>query len=455
MSFLVYLLYTWFRNTRALQVVIGLLVLGLIYVVTKNLGLLMTSWVFQELGTVLFVLIIVIFQTEIRQALYRFSLLSNLFERPGNGGRLDFMALSTEIFSLASVRTGALLVFQRRDHLDEYLLHGVPLDSVVTPQLLGTIFRNGTPLHDGAAVIADGRITQASCHLPLSVKAEFPHHYGTRHRAAIGITERSDAVVVVVSEERGEVSLAVEGELQPVHTAEQLSEKLVMLLALPAPEAVSVSVRERLLRDPLPKLSIVLLVIICWAVITARQGGIVSMTIPIKFHNLPDNLAFMTSTPEEVEVRLKFFSSLIDSPKHLDLVADVNLARVKEGANHVPIHGEDIKLPLGVTLTEIRPGAVKVITDRKVRRDLPVRLKTRGKLPSNFHLKKVRIEPAKVTLEGPAHFFRQVSAVDTEELNIENFIGDSRVEVGLVPPSPQVRILRQAPVLVRVSAAKR
>src|SRR5512136_2477893 len=195
MSFLVYQLYSWFKNTRALQVVIGLGFLVLLYVVTKNLGLFMTSWVLQELGTVLFVLLIVIFQTEIRQALYRFSLLRNFFGRQGNSSQLDLMELSRAFFALAETRTGAIIVFQRKEPLDEYLLHGTPLDSLVSAQLIGSIFRTGTPLHDGAVVIRDNRVTQASCHLPLSGNAELPSHFGTRHRAALGLSERSDAVV--------------------------------------------------------------------------------------------------------------------------------------------------------------------------------------------------------------------------------------------------------------------
>ncbi len=105
-------------------------------------------------------------------------------------------------------------------------LNGVPLDSEINPQILETIFTSGTPLHDGAALIRDGRLVLASCHLPLSVSADIPQYMGTRHRAAIGLSERTDAVVVVVSEERGTVSLAVAGEISPVKTAKELSDVL-------------------------------------------------------------------------------------------------------------------------------------------------------------------------------------------------------------------------------------
>ena len=243
MSFLVYQLYSWFKNTKALQIVIGLGFLVILYFVTKNLDLYMTSWILQELGTVLFILIIVIFQTEIRQALYRFSPLRNLFGRQANGFRLDLMELSRTIFVFAAEKTGAIIVFQRKEPLDEYLMHGVPLDSLVSTQLLASIFNEGTPLHDGAVVIRDGRVTQASCHLPLSVNSELPQFYGTRHRAALGLSERSDAAIVTISEERGEVTLALSGELEKIDTPEHLSEKLHGILMPPDQEIIRVSLR--------------------------------------------------------------------------------------------------------------------------------------------------------------------------------------------------------------------
>lgn len=455
MSFLVYLLYSWFRNTKALQVVIGLGFLGVIYVVTKNLGLLMTSWVFQELGTVLFVLIIVIFQTEIRQALYRFSLLSRIFGRQTNGARLDFMDVANEIFSLAAARTGAIIVFQRQEPLDEHLLHGVPLDSLVSGQLIGTIFRNGTPLHDGAVIIRDGRIYQASCHLPLSANPEVPHSYGTRHRAGLGLSERSDAAVVVVSEERGEVSLALAGKMQKLTTPEQLSEQLFTLLAPPVPEAVTVTWRERLLKNPLPKLVTVLLVISCWFIITARQGGIVVVTAPITFHNLPDDLILMKNAPEEVELRLNFFSSLTASPKDLDLAADVDLAKIKDGSNTIPLNTGDIRVPLGLKVTEINPGSVKVVAERKVSKKLRVRLRTAGAPAGGKRLKKTVVEPASVMVEGPKHILQQYSFIDTEQIELSLLSNSTTLNVQLLPPAPLVRILQPEPVRVHFNLSPR
>jgi diadenylate cyclase len=450
MSYLVYQLYSWFKNTKALQVVIGLGSLGILYVVTKNLGLFMTSWILQELGTVLLVLLIVIFQTEIRQALYRFSLLRNLFGRQGTNTQLDLMELASTIFALAAEKTGAIIVFQRTEPLDEYLLHGVPLDSLVSAQLIGTIFRDGTPLHDGAVVIKEGRVTQASCHLPLSGNAELQQFYGTRHRAGLGLTERSDAVVVIVSEERGEVSLALAGELRKIDTPEQLSERLHLLLAPPAPEVTKISVQRRLFRNLWPKLTTLLLVSVCWLIITAKQGGIVTVNAPINFHNLPNEFVLVNSSPEEVEVQLKAVSGLIPSPKQLDIAADVNLARARDGVNQLAIKNDDFQLPLGVKVAGIKPSIVKVTLEKKVRKTLRIKVKTSGRLPGNQSLRKIRVEPATVIAEGPEHTIAQLDSVETEEVDLATMQRSTVLEKRLLAPAPQVKILRDEAVRVRL-----
>jgi uncharacterized protein (TIGR00159 family) len=444
MSFLVYQLYSWFKNTRALQVVIGLGFLVLLYVATKNLGLFMTSWVLQELGTVLFVLLIVIFQSEIRQALYRFSLLRNLFGRQGNGSQLDLMDLSSTIFALAQERTGAIIVFQRREILDEYLLHGIPLDSLVSSQLLGTLFRDGTPLHDGAIVIRDTRVTQASCHLPLSNNAELPSYFGTRHRAALGLSERSDAAVVVISEERGEVTLALSGQLETIDTPEHLSGRLHALLVHPAPEVTRISLRRWLFSNLWSKLTILLLVCICWLIITARQGGIVTVNAPLKFHNLPEGLALMKSSPEEVEVQLKAVSSLSPSPKALDIMADLDLAKSREGVNHLSVKSSDFQLPLGVIVTGINPSVVKVTMEKKVRKTLRIKVRTSGRQT----FRKITVDPPVVVAEGPEHVMGRLDSVETEEVSLSGLSPGTVLEKRLLSPAPQVKILREEPVRV-------
>jgi diadenylate cyclase len=370
MTFLVYQLYSWFKNSKALQVVLGLMFLGVIYVVTKSLGLFMTSWILQELGTVLLVLLIVVFQSEIRQALYRLSLLRNLFDRQETAVRVDLLEFSATIFSLAAQRVGALVVFQREELLDDLILHGVQLDSLASGQLLTSIFMPVSPLHDGAVLIKDGRVALASGHLPLSVSSELPQHFGTRHRAGLGLTERSDAAVVIVSEERGRVSLSLGGQLETIESQAELHEKLTPLLVPLSREAQREAFTSRFFANFWPKVAVLALVIVSWLLITYRQGTILTVTAPIKFHNLPESLALSRTYPEEIDVQLKTFSNLIASPKQLgDVAVDLDLSRVREGGNSLVIHKEDIKLPPGVVIDSIERQSVRVTAERKSHKD--------------------------------------------------------------------------------------
>jgi uncharacterized protein (TIGR00159 family) len=450
MSFLVYQLYSWFKNTRALQVVIGLGFLGLLYVATKNLGLFMTSWILQELGTVLFILLIVIFQTEIRQALYRFSLLRDLFGRQNGPAQLDIMDLANTIFTMAQEKTGALIVFQRREHLDDYLLHGIRLDSIPSSQLLMSIFKDGAPLHDGAVIIRDGRISQASCHLPLSSSAEIPQYFGTRHRAGLGLAERSDAAVVIVSEERGTVILALGGELSRIESPEKLYDTLNSLLSPPVQEVSTMTLRRAFFGNIWPKLAILVFVLACWLLITSRQGGILTVNAPVKFHNLPKGLSLVKTTPEEVEVQLKVFSNLIPSPKEMDIIADVDLSRVKEGANNIAIRSEEIKLPPGVIIAGLNHSTIKVIAERKIIRQMTVQAGTVSRLPGKLRLRSVKVEPPTVAVEGPAHVVNQYGQVRTEEIDLSVIRQNSVVERMVLSPSPLLKVLRDEPVKVRV-----
>jgi uncharacterized protein (TIGR00159 family) len=455
MSFLVYQLYRWFKNTKALQVVIGIGFLVVLYFVTKNLDLFMTSWILQELGTVLFILIIVIFQTEIRQALYRFSLLRNFFGHQASASQLDLMELSRMVFSLAGEKTGAIIAFQRKEVFDDFLLHGVPMDSLVSSQLIATIFQDGTPLHDGAIVIRDDRITQASCHLPLSANTELPQYCGTRHRAALGLSERSDAVVIVVSEERGEVSIALAGNMEKIDTPEHLSEKLHALLIRTDQEFVRISILKRIFSDLRPKIITVFLVLISWLIITAKQGGIITVTAPIKFHNLPDDLVFVMSSPEEVEVQAKIFSKLIPSPKQLDIEADVDLANIREGTTRLTVKNDDLQLPLGVVVSGINPSVIKVTAEKKMRKTLRVRVKTRGSLPGGGVLRKIKVNPAMVTAEGPEHALSLLESVATEEIDLSVVRQSVLLEKGLMQPAPLVKFVPDEPVKIQLVISRR
>lgn len=450
MTILVYQLYIWFRKTRALQVVLGLGSLILLYIVTKNLGLFMTSWVLQELGTVIFVLIIVVFQGEIRQALYRISLLRNFFDRNEEIFSLDIPGIVATVFALAEKRTGAIIVFERKEMLDDYLLHGVQMDSIVTSHLLLSIFEVRSPLHDGAVIIRNSRLSEASSHLPLSGNSDLPQHLGTRHRAALGLTEKTDAIVLVVSEERGEVSYVNAGEIVTVGSRDELIEileKSVIAANAPLPKF---SFSERFTRNLIPKFVTFCLILICWLLINARQGGVQAVTAQVKFTNLPENLVVKSDLPSELEVQLKILSTIFTSGNKPEIMADIDLARIHEGTNIIPVDVKSFRSPLGVSVVKVTPAALKIIAEKKASKVLPVLLKKSGRLPRGARFKSVTIDPDIVRVTGSESGLAQISHLYTEPVLLDALSKEQVLDLKIIPPSPQIRLGQVGSVRVKV-----
>lgn len=222
-AFVVYEIIALVRQTRAAQLAKGVLLLLLSSWLARQFHLRTVSYFIDSIMQAGFVLLIVVFQPELRRALEQVGQ-TNIFavrffqpERPTNANREKWqnavVAICDTAERLSDSRTGALIVIERKTNLNEIIKTGTEMNGDINPEVLGTVFYEGTPLHDGAVVVRDGQIKAAGCFLPLSNNLEIGKDMGTRHRAALGMSENSDAVVVVVSEETGIISLAKNGVL--------------------------------------------------------------------------------------------------------------------------------------------------------------------------------------------------------------------------------------------------
>lgn len=209
-SLLLYQIIQLVRGSRALAILMGLCILTGLYVLSRQLGLYTLSWLLQYIFGSLFILIVVIFQADIRQGLGEMGASSFLRRRTLKPDSMQAIVDACE--EMASLRIGALIVIERSMRLGDMIKReGVHMDALISRELILNIFYPKAPLHDGAAVISNGKIVAAACILPLAeAKGQ---NFGTRHRAALGITKESDALAIAVSEERGEISVAMKGEL--------------------------------------------------------------------------------------------------------------------------------------------------------------------------------------------------------------------------------------------------
>ena len=257
-AFLLYHFLVWVKNTRAWVLFKGILVILIFLLIAAIFQMNTILWLASKLFSIAAIALVVIFQPELRHALEQlgrkniFASIFNLnFQKEE---RDEFNEKTTnEIvkasFEMGKVKTGALIVIERGTPLNEFIRTGIELDSLVSSQLLINIFEHNTPLHDGAIIVRGNRVVSATCYLPLSDNMRLSKELGTRHRAAVGVSEVSDSLTIIVSEETGNVSLAVDGVLHRNVDAEFLKEKLNHMATSGVNEGTIVGKLKRRLND--------------------------------------------------------------------------------------------------------------------------------------------------------------------------------------------------------------
>ncbi len=206
--FFYYMLLVFIQGTRAVQVLKGLVVLVIIFIITQELKLETINWILTKIFTISVIAFLIIFQPELRRGLARIGQFGMFYREKQ---MLDEIAKAA--LMLSKKKVGALVAIEREIGLKPYIESGIPIDSQVTSELINTIFMPNTPLHDGGVIIQGSRIVAAGCLFPLTQNPHVSKALGTRHRAGLGLGEETDAVLVIVSEETGDISISVGGKL--------------------------------------------------------------------------------------------------------------------------------------------------------------------------------------------------------------------------------------------------
>ncbi len=235
-AFMVYHILRWLRKTRAWSLLKGVMVIAVFIALAAIFQMNTILWIIRNVLGVAAISIVVVLQPELRKALedlgernFLNTFLSDNSIRGNNEGRFSDKTINEIVracFEMGKVKTGALIVIGQNQPLDEYERTGIEVDANVTSQLLINIFEKNTPLHDGAVIIIGNRVRSATCYLPLSDNMSLPKRLGTRHRAGVGISEVTDSLTIIVSEETGRVSVAYKGQLETVRDADRLKERL-------------------------------------------------------------------------------------------------------------------------------------------------------------------------------------------------------------------------------------
>jgi len=347
LAVVVYYLYLWFWGTKAFKALVGLLALGVVFTLARFWGLFLTTWVFQILWQVLIVLIIILFQSEIRQVLERVNPLQMIGLRAFKKSTEWISNLTKGVFSLANGKIGALIIIERRDLVEELVTGGIPLEGEPSSELLVSIFQKESPLHDGALLIRKGRVAKVACYLPLSSAEGLSKEWGTRHRAALGLSERCDAWIVVVSEERGEISLARSAQMIHVTNLEHLSRLLQEAITPAGPTDITWWERVRALmvrRWPL-KIGALGLVSLFWLLLAGQQNFEVTLKVPLEIKNVPEEMEILEPVNPEVEITARGLRKDVGTLNKRNVHVEVDVSMAHFGTRVFHITRDHLVLP--------------------------------------------------------------------------------------------------------------
>ena len=419
MAVLCYNVLLLVRGTKAFQALAGLGVLGLISLGARRAELILTSWVLQNLWAALLLLVIVLFQQELREAFGRVSP-SRLF-----GHRLTVKPEAIEAviqasFDLATREVGALIALQRQDQIDRMIRTGVPLSARLGPELLVSLFLPDSPLHDGAVLVRGEQILSAGGFLPLTTREDLPPKLGTRHRAALGLAERSDAAIIVVSEETGEVSLAIEGQLLRDLTRERLRVLLGSAFRATIKTGPPVRFRERFSRHWPLKLVATALVVVGWVLVKGADRVEMVISALVQYTGMRPKLLLVGGQTERVEVRIRAPRLALSALDPKTVQARIDLSGAEAGGHVIPLTRRNFALPVGAEVVQTDPSVVRVKLEPIRRVAVPVKAELRGRPPDGYLLTQVTVQPPTVEVEGAESIVTALRSIPTEPIDLSS-----------------------------------
>jgi len=449
-SYILFRVYVLFHGTNAFRVLVGITSLWILQEVAASIGLILTSWAVRGITTAAAVIIIVVFRNEIRSALQVRNVKTFIWGFPTREQPTPVDIVVQTVYQMAKKRIGALLVFPAKEDLGELIHGGIPWHGTVSPEMLLSIFWPNNPVHDGAIIIRGNHIVEVGVLLPLSQRQDLPSYYGTRHRAALGLAERSDALVIAVSEERGRVTAANGNSLTTFSEPDDLSQLIRQHLNITDGMPADAQKRERLRLSVAAVLSLLVMTGI-WFGFTRSQDTITALNAPIEYVNRPLVFEILDTSTDEARVQLYGSSALIKSLRPGQVLVRVDLSKAVEGRNVFPITQDNIILPPGVFLNKVQPSTIDVYLDVPITKELPVQVDWVGKPPENLNLAKVNVAPETIKVIGGSQILQHVSTIYTAPVRLDSLDKSGSVTTTLVLTPPSLKLISNSNEKVTVN----
>ncbi len=431
-AYILFRLYVLFRGTNVFRVILAVCLLWFFHLNAGAMGLVVTSWAMQGVITAAALIIIIVFRNEISAVIQIRDFKSFFWGIPRHQRNTPLDIIIDSAVDLAQRKIGALIVLPLKQGVENIVKDGILLQANLSREMLTSIFWSDNPLHDGAAVIQGDRIIRAGAILPLTHRRDLSSAYGTRHRAALGLTESSDAVVLVVSEERGQISLVKDSEIHPIRKSADAKQALnAMLTRYAGKEADDKRLRRRGGELTLAALICLLITSGLWYSFSRGMETLATHEIPIEFTNPDPGLKLTKASVSDVKLLVSGAKPLINALKPEQLAVKINLTDAATGINTLPLTMENIILPPGIRLKRIEPTQVEITLDALTEKTLPVQPYWTGKLPEGYIMKGARAIPAEVTILGSELALKRMSTVFTQKIDLSKLKASGVISVGL------------------------
>jgi uncharacterized protein (TIGR00159 family) len=439
-SYILFRFYVLFRGTYVFRVLTGIAILWIIQRIAVFFGLILTSWVMQGITAVAALIIIIVFRNEIRSVLQAKNLKAILWGFPHTTTLTPLEIIGDSVSALSRRKIGALIVFPAKEDLQDLTQSGIPWRGKISKEMILSIFWPDNPVHDGAAVIQGGQITDVGVILPLSYSDELPSQYGTRHRAALGLAETSDALVIAISEETGKVAVAKNASI----TALDDNTRIIDILGehIGVKEKSGESLKKEKLTIGAAALISILFVTGIWASFSKGLDSMITIEIPVEYTNRDPGMEIVETSADTVSLHLAGSGTLIKSLRPEQVQVRLDLEKSVVGQNIFSITQDDITLPPGIFLKKVVPPVVEATLDKTIKKTLPVQVDWVGKLADNLILSEKTVSPEKVEVIGGERALQNISTIYTEKIQLDNIkkSGTTTVNLALNPASLKISL---------------
>ncbi|MDZ7681975.1 MAG: diadenylate cyclase CdaA [Fodinibius sp.] len=433
-SVVFYLLLNWLIQSLSRRTLIGFSTLFVIYVFARLTGMYLTELLIQALFIVILIGLVVVFQSDIRRVVDRIGTWTFF----GNNDSPSYSNTATDIITeavskMAANNTGALIVIRGHEGWERHIDGGIELNGRLSIPMLYSIFNPKAPGHDGAVLLEGDKIVRFGVHLPLSKNMSKTHAGGTRHAAALGISEHCDALVVVVSEESGTISVAQDGRLVSLDSSSDLKNRLdtfwnehYQLQDTPLIDWW----KKRNLRTAMASVT---LAVVLWIAFAYPSGTVYrTFSVPIEYLNLQSsNVSLQDSLPMQARVTLSGSEQAFRSLDPSELIVSFNLSEERLKSNELAITENELNLSKDLQLYDVSPKTLNVEPVKKAQ--LPVKVSLQGSLPDQLELAEVSVKPHQVTVTTPQER-STLDSISTEVVDLSTIEQTSEITRQLILP---------------------